>query len=122
MNISEISKLLCISSDTLRYYEKIGLIKNIKRDASGKREYSEQDLKWIEFLLRLKKIRMPIEKIKIYANLRYIGDTTVKDRRTMLEEQKEKLLTQINEIKNSIYSIYKIHLFNKDFGRIGKNK
>lgn len=114
MNISEISKVLGISSDTLRYYEKIGLIKNIKRDASGKREYSEQDLKWIEFLLRLKKIKMPIEKIKIYAELRYIGDTTVTDRRIMLEEQKEKLLTQINEIRESIkYLDNKIEIYNK---------
>lgn len=69
MNISKISQLLSISYDTLRYYEKIGLIKNINRDKSGNRDYSEQDLNWIRFLLRLKKIRMPIEKIKIYADL-----------------------------------------------------
>lgn len=114
MNISQISEILNISSYTLRYYEKLGFIKNIKRDKSGKRDYSEQDLKWIEFLLRLKKIKMPIEKIKMYSDLRYIGDTTVKDRRMMLEDQKKKLLAQIDEIEESIeYLDNKIEIYNR---------
>ncbi|GKX65889.1 MerR family transcriptional regulator [Inconstantimicrobium mannanitabidum] len=118
MNISKISQILGISYDTLRYYEKIGLIKNINRDKSGNRDYSEQDLNWIRFLLRLKKIKMPIEKIKIYADLRYIGDTTVKERRIMLEEQKEKLISQIDEIRESIdYLNNKIEVYNNMEGK-----
>ncbi len=102
MNISEIAHKLGISSYTLRYYEKIELIKNIERDESGNRVYSEADLKWIEFLLRLKKIKMPIEKIKIYAELRYKGDSTIAERSQMLKEQKNKLLEQIKEFNESI--------------------
>lgn len=113
MTISQISKVLGISFDTLRYYEKIGLIKHVERDMSGRRNYSEQDLKWIKFLLRLKKIKMPIEKIKKYAELRYIGNSTIKERRIMLEEQKEKMLSQIDEIKESINLLNnKIEIYN----------
>ena len=119
MIISQLSSKLQISSHTLRYYEKIGLIRNVKRDESGNRVYSEEDLNWIEFLLRLKKIKMPIEKIKVYAELRYIGDTTVKDRRIMLQEQKEKLLAQINEIKESVKFLdNKMEIYNKMEERI----
>ncbi|MCB2313777.1 MerR family transcriptional regulator [Clostridium tagluense] len=102
MIISQLASKLQISPHTLRYYEKIELIRNVKRDEIGNRVYSEEDLNWIKFLLRLKKIKMPIEKIKVYAELRYIGDTTVKNRSAMLQEQKEKLLDQINEIKESV--------------------
>lgn len=121
MNISQLSSELQISSYTLRYYEKIGLIRNVKRDESGNRVYSEEDLNWIEFLLRLKRIKMPIEKIKTYAEFRYIGDTTVKDRSKMLQEQKEKLLAQINEIKESVEFLdNKMKIYNKMEERINE--
>lgn len=113
MNISQVSAKLRVNSHTLRYYENIGLIKSIERDGSGNRVYSEQDLKWIEFLLKLKKIKMPIEKIKLYAELRYKGDVTVTERREMLEEQKNKLLNQISELKESIQFLdNKIEIYN----------
>jgi DNA-binding transcriptional MerR regulator len=118
MNISEISDKLKISSYTLRYYENIGLIKNIERNESGNRAYSEADLKWIEFLLRLKKIKMPIEKIKIYAELRYKGDDTITERSKMLNEQKNKLLDQIEELNESIQFLdNKIEIYNSMGGK-----
>ncbi|MBC2582272.1 MerR family transcriptional regulator [Clostridium sp. DJ247] len=113
MNISQVSAKLQVSSHTLRYYEKVGLIKNIERDESGNRVYSEQDLKWIEFLLKLKRIKMPIEKIKVYAELRYKGNDTVTERCEMLEEQKNKLLNQVRELNESIKFLdNKIEIYN----------
>ena len=53
MDIKEVSALTGIKAHTLRYYENIGLINNITRDSNGRREYSENDIKWIEFLKRL---------------------------------------------------------------------
>lgn len=118
MNISGISDKLKISSYTLRYYENIGLIKNIERNENGNRVYCETDLKWIEFLLRLKKIKMPIENIKIYAELRYKGDDTIKERSKMLNEQKNKLLDQIKEINESIQFLNnKIEIYNSMGGK-----
>ncbi|MDO4626528.1 MAG: MerR family transcriptional regulator [Pasteurellaceae bacterium] len=66
MKIQEFSQLIGLTSDTLRYYEKEGLVKPV-RDASGHRDYSEQDIEWVKMILRLKETRMPIEKIKRYA-------------------------------------------------------
>jgi DNA-binding transcriptional MerR regulator len=119
MNISEISAKLQISFHTLRYYEKIELIKDIKRDESRNRVYSQQDLKWIEFLLRLKIIKMPIKKIKVYSELRYKGDATVAERREMLEVQKNKLLNQIRDLNESIdFLDNKIEIYNSMKGEV----
>ncbi|GGL61891.1 MerR family transcriptional regulator [Sporolactobacillus putidus] len=59
MRIAALSKRLNISSYTLRYYEKIGIIQNIKRDGNGQREFTENDVKWLEFVVRLKRMQMP---------------------------------------------------------------
>jgi DNA-binding transcriptional MerR regulator len=102
LNISEIAKRLGVTAHTLRYYEKIGLIENIGRDESGKRAYSEQDCSWIAFILRLKRIKMPITEITRYAKLRYQGDETIDERSQLLIAQKENLLKQIAELNESV--------------------
>ncbi|GAU78370.1 carboxymuconolactone decarboxylase family protein [Fusibacter sp. 3D3] len=67
MEISQVSERFKIKAHTLRYYESIGLIQNIERDASGKRAYSEKDLVWLDMIMRLRATGMPIEKMKTYA-------------------------------------------------------
>ena len=57
MNIKEFSNLVGLSAHTLRYYEKIGLLKNVQRTSSGHRAYTSKDQKWIEFVVRLKEGR-----------------------------------------------------------------
>lgn len=122
MYISEVSKELKISTHTLRYYEKIGLIKDINRDISGNRVYYEKDVKWIKFLLRLKKLKMPIKKIKLYSELRYKSDETISERSKLLEEQKKQLLSQVEEIENSIKFLdEKIQIY-KIMGRRNQNE
>lgn len=93
LEISEVSKLTKLKPHTLRYYESIGLIKSIKRNESGKRVYSEQDLKWLEFLIRLRETGMNISKMKEYARLRYLGDDTISERKSIMQEH----LASINE-------------------------
>ncbi len=99
MNIKKISKRTELSSHTLRYYEKIGLILNIKRDSKGHRDYSEQDVKWIEFIKRLKATDMPLNDIKIFAELRYEGDRTVDQRLKLLEKHKLRIDAQIKNMR-----------------------
>lgn len=60
IEISDVSKLMKLNSSTLRYYESIGLITDIKRNSSGKRVYSEEDIKWIEMIGRLRETGMNI--------------------------------------------------------------
>lgn len=86
LEISEVSKLTKLKPHTLRYYESIGLIKNIKRNSSGKRIYSEQDLKWLKMINRLRATGMNINKMKDYARLRYMGDATIIERKNIMKE------------------------------------
>ncbi len=90
MRISEVAEIFGISIHTLRYYEKLGLIQRIVRQG-GKREYAEEDLGWIEFIQRLKATGMPLSAIKVYSELRYKGDSTVSERKHMLQEHQQRL-------------------------------
>lgn len=86
MNIQTFSKLINISSHTIRYYEKIGLIKRIERNSSGHRYFTSADVLWVEFIKRLKETGMPLKQILQYAELRDIGPSTSETRMKILEE------------------------------------
>lgn len=114
MRIAALSKRLNISSYTLRYYEKIGIIQNIKRDGNGQREFTENDVKWLEFVVRLKRMQMPIEKMKRYAELRYKGNSTIYERCDVLVSHKNALLDKVKELNESIAFLdKKIEIYNK---------
>lgn len=98
LEINEVSKLTELKSHTLRYYESIGIIKDIKRNSSGKRIYSEQDLKWLEFIIRLRATGMNINKMKEYARLRYLGDETVLERKRIMLEHLESINNEIDKL------------------------
>ncbi|GAD79929.1 MerR family transcriptional regulator [Vibrio ezurae] len=95
MNIKEFSERVELSSYTLRYYEKIGLLKNIQRNSSGHRVYNIKDLQWMAFVKRLKETAMPLEDILRYAKLREQGSDTVTQRQTLLEQHHENLRLHI---------------------------
>lgn len=88
--IGKFSEMIGLSIHTLRYYEKENLIVPARED-NGRRSYSESDLTWIQFIQRLKDTDMPIKKIKEYAELRAIGDSTMVQRREILQQHKKKL-------------------------------
>lgn len=93
-SIGAFSRLTGLGIHTLRYYEQEQLICP-QRDATGRRHYSEQDLLWIAFIRRLKDTGMPIREIRRYATLRAMGDATLPERLSLLEEHREKLDQQI---------------------------
>lgn len=86
MNIQKFSELTNLSAHTLRYYEKMGLLKNISRNSSGHRFYTEKDRIWIEFVKRLKATNMPLNSILEYAQLREKGDSTSLLRMEILQQ------------------------------------
>ena len=92
-SIGEFSKRTGLGIHTLRYYEQEQLI-TPKRNAANRRRYAEQDILWVEFILRLKSTGMPIREIKRYAALRREGDKTLAERRE-LEGHREKLVEKI---------------------------
>lgn len=95
LSIDEVAKRTGLTAHTLRYYERIGLIAPVGRAAGGQRRYAASDMAWIEFLLRLRTTRMPIGKMQMFAKLRSAGDSTVKDRRQMLEGHLTEVLSNI---------------------------
>ncbi|BAN74350.1 MULTISPECIES: MerR family transcriptional regulator [Lacticaseibacillus] len=95
--IGKFSKMVSLSIDTLRYYEKEHLIVP-DRDQNNRRTYTDADQRWIAFIKRLKATGMPIKEIKTYARLRYQGNSTIDERLELLFTQKARLTAQRQEI------------------------
>ena len=114
MKVSEVSKKYDISADTLRYYEKIGLIKNVPRNKSGIRDYDENALKRIEFIKCMRSAGVEIEILIKYMNLLEQGKKTVLERNNLLSEQKNKLLEKQKSISSTLDRLdYKISLYDE---------
>ncbi|WP_010234626.1 MerR family transcriptional regulator [Clostridium arbusti] len=110
--ISEVSKLIKLKPHTLRYYESIGLITSIKRNSSGKRIYSEEDIKWLQVINRLRETGMTIEKMKEYAQLRKMGDSTITERKNIMKEHLALIEDKIKELlKSRDYVAKKIKIY-----------
>ncbi len=105
MNIKEFSEISGISAHTLRYYEKIGIFQEIRRNSSGHRDFTEKDLLWAEFIHRLKETGMPLEQIKKYAMLRQQGDRTAEARKKLLEEHASVLKKRISGEKHHLHKL-----------------
>jgi DNA-binding transcriptional MerR regulator len=99
MNIQKVAQLTGLSAHTLRYYEKIGLLLNIARNTSGHRNYSGNDLVWIEFIKRLKATNMPLSEMKRFAELRSHGDGTIAERVAILENHQERVREQMEQLQ-----------------------
>ncbi|MED3728214.1 MerR family transcriptional regulator [Priestia filamentosa] len=104
-SIQEVAKMTGLSTHTLRYYEKIGLIKNVQRDQTGYRQYTDSDIAWIHFLIRLRVTGMPMLKMKQFSDLRQEGDPTILSRRELLEEHYKDVLGKIEELKLNFHKI-----------------
>lgn len=91
MRIGDLARKSGLSVDTLRYYEKIGLIPRPLRDEGGRRVYDASILRWVEFLDRLKSTGMGIKDRLLYADLRTRGEASLTARREMLERHREKV-------------------------------
>lgn len=114
MLIAEVSKKYDLTTDTIRYYERIGLIPTVPRSQNGIREFDEESCKWIEFIKCMRNAGMEIEILLEYVNLFKQGKTTVEARKKLLEEQKEKLLEKQKDINATIERLnYKLELYDE---------
>ncbi|MCA6059428.1 MerR family transcriptional regulator [Thalassolituus sp. ST750PaO-4] len=94
MNIKAFAEQTGVSAHTLRYYEKIGLLQ-VQRNQSGHRVFSNKDLEWITFILRLKDTGMPLQHIIKYAEFRTQGDSTMAERQQLLQQHRDILQARI---------------------------
>ena len=99
MRIAEVAQQFDITPDTLRYYERIGLLPRIKRTASGVRDYSEADCGRIEFIKCMRGANVSIEALQEYMRLLDLGDTTIAERKAILEEQRGIAQARIAEMQ-----------------------
>jgi DNA-binding transcriptional MerR regulator len=112
MKIGEVSKKYDISTDTLRFYEKVGLIPPVKRNQSGIRDYSEADLRRVEFIKCMRGAGLPIEALTQYMNLVMQGDKTIEARKEILIDQRDLLVARIQEMQKTLDLLnYKISVY-----------
>lgn len=101
MTISQFASRCGLSVDTIRYYEKIGLLPTVTRSSGGHRVFCERDLDWVEFVLRLKDTDMPLSEIIEYAELREIGESTIDERIEILEQHRKRLSGRIDQLRTA---------------------
>lgn len=102
MTITEVSKRYELTTDTIRYYERIGLIPRVNRNKSGIRDFTEEDCRWVEFIKCRRGAGLSIEILTEYVNLFQEGSSTVKARKELLIEQRNQLADRIREMQETL--------------------
>lgn len=102
MKIAEVSEQYGITSDTLRYYERIGLIPPVNRDPSGIRDYIDVDLRRVEFVKCMRSAGLPIEVLIESVALVQQGDDTIETRKEILKEQRDLLVERMGELQKTL--------------------
>jgi DNA-binding transcriptional MerR regulator len=102
MTITEVSQKYDMTADTLRYYERIGLIPPVNRNASGVREYTEEDCRWVQFMKCMRGAGLSIEVLIEYITLFQEGSSTIKVRKELLIEQRSQLAEKIKEMQQTL--------------------
>ncbi len=109
MTIKEVCEKYDLTPDTLRYYERVGMIPPVTRTAGGIRDYQEEDIKWVELAKCMRSAGLPVEAMIEYLKLYQQGDGTIPARLTLLKGQMEILKEQHMQIKNTMERLqYKI--------------
>lgn len=112
LTIQQAAELSGLSEHTLRYYERIGLLKGVGRASNGHRRYGEDDIKRITFLNRVRATGMKIQQMKALNDLYLAGDHTFGERRVLLEQHRQLVEQRIAELQQNLDVIcYKIELY-----------
>ena len=102
MTIAQVSQKYGVSADTLRYYERIGLIPPVPRNRSGVRDYDESSCGWIELMKCMRAAGVQIEALRRYVILVQQGDAALEERRQLLLEQREQLAARMADMQQSL--------------------
>ncbi|NSW52245.1 MAG: MerR family transcriptional regulator [Anaerolineae bacterium] len=122
MKIAEVSELSGLSIDTLRYYERVGLLPPVHRNDSGIRDFDELDVRRVQFIKCMRQAGIPVDVLTEYMRLALIGDETFEARKNILEEQRDLLAAQIAEMQSTLDLLnYKINFYEERLAAVEKN-
>jgi DNA-binding transcriptional MerR regulator len=102
MKIAEVSEQYGLSADTLRYYERVGLIPPVHRNEGGIRDYNELDLRRVDFIKCMRSAGLPVEVLIKYVALVQQGDKTIEARKEILKKQRGLLATRMEEMQKTL--------------------
>ena len=102
MTITEVSRKYNLTADTLRYYERIGLIPPVNRNNSGVRDFTEEDCNWVQFIKCMRGAGLSIEVLIEYVKMFQEGNSTIKARKELLIEQRNHLTDKIKEMQETL--------------------
>ena len=112
MKIAEVSEQSGLSPDTLRYYERIGLLPPVNRNGSGIRDYNELDMRRVEFVKCMRNAGLPIDVLIEYYGLVQQGEETIEARKEILIEQRDQVSAKIAEMQKTLDLLnYKINVY-----------
>ena len=113
-SIQDVSKKTGLSTHTLRYYEKEGLISGVERSQGGFRQYTDEDLERLGLICCLKNTGMSIQEIARFVQLTHEGDHTLKERVQMLKDHREQVIERIAEMEKHLEKVtWKINFFSE---------
>jgi len=114
MKIAEVSEKFGMSADTLRYYERVGLIPAVHRNEGGIRDYDELDLRRVDFIKCMRGAGLPVEVLIEYMGLVQQGDQTIEARKEILKEQRDLVVARMEEMQKTLDRLnYKIEVYEK---------
>ena len=102
MTIAEVSKEFGLTADTLRYYERIGLLPAVNRNSSGNRDYTQEDCRWVQFIKCMRSAGLSIETLVEYVSLFQLGNATIAIRKELLIEQRKQIFDKIEELQGTL--------------------
>lgn len=102
MTIAEVAKRYGLTPDTLRYYERVGLLPPVGRTKGGVRDYQEEDCQWIEFIKCMRASGLPVEVLAEYVALFQQGDSTMEARKQLLVRQRNVLKERVAEMQQTL--------------------
>ena len=114
MTIKEVCEKYDITPDTLRYYERVGVIPTVTRTRGGIRDYEEEDIKWVQNAICMRNAGLPVETLIEYVRLFQEGDSTFQARRDLLAEARSVIQKQLDQIQETLSLLnYKISRYDE---------
>ena len=109
MTIQEVCEKYDITPDTLRYYERVGVIPEVSRTKGGIRDFTEEDMKWVENAVCMRSAGVPVEMLIEYVKLFQEGDSTITARRNLLIEARAEVQKNLDKYQATMDRLnYKI--------------